>query len=198
MDKIVDLIREQPDQISALAAVSALFVSFLSIVLTVWALWLQRRHNFKSLTPIANVLYGDYENLLEVKVKNSGVGPLIIERFTASRGSEKKHNIIDWMPDITYSTFTSRLDGRCISPDQEIVLIRLKGNQDDPDFRLRRDEVRRSLSELNVQVRYRDIYDRRMKDEGRSLDWFARRLAEAPVAKTLPPESAGVSEVRKS
>src|SRR6266403_1785851 len=97
MGPIIDLIRNHPDQVNALAAVSALFVSFLSIVFTVWALALQRRHNFKSLTPIASICYWDFENLLLIKLKNSGVGPLIIERVTVSRREEQKSNIIDWM-----------------------------------------------------------------------------------------------------
>jgi hypothetical protein len=38
------------DQISTLLAVCALIVSFLSIILILIALWLQRRHYFKALT----------------------------------------------------------------------------------------------------------------------------------------------------
>ena len=158
MDPIIDLIRNHPDQVNALAALSALFVSFLSIVLTVWALWLQRRHHFKSLTPIANISYGDYENLLLVKLKNSGVGSLIIESVTVSRGEEHKGNVIDWLPhDLTYSDFNSKLAGACISPNQEIVMLRFSGDNSDPDFRSSRDRVRDALSKLHVNVSYRDI-----------------------------------------
>jgi hypothetical protein len=68
MTRLIDLVKNYPNQINAFAAVCALFVSFLSIIFTVIALWLQRIHNFKSLTPIANVFANDYENQLEVKI----------------------------------------------------------------------------------------------------------------------------------
>ena len=41
----------------------------------------------------------------------------------------------------------------------------------------RRDKVRRSLSELTVSLKYKDIYDRRMPDAVRDLQWFKRNLA---------------------
>lgn len=77
MEALIEFLKAHPDQAGAFAAVSALFVSFISILLAVAALWMQRRHNYKSLTPIASLPIGDYENSLEVKLRNTGVGPLI-------------------------------------------------------------------------------------------------------------------------
>jgi len=182
MDKLVDLIKSHPEQINALAAVCALFVSFLSILLTVYTLWLQRRHNFKSLTPIASITVGDYEDNLEVRLRNSGIGPLIIERFTASDGNQERDDIISWMPSLpeeTYwSAFTANIDGRCIPPNQDVLLIQLNGDANDGKFALFRDEVRHALSRLTIKVEYRDIYDRKMPIKQRDLKWFARHLPE--------------------
>ena len=177
MGKLVDLIRNHPEQVNALTALCALFVSFLSIVLTFCALWLQRRHNFKSLTPIAHISANDFENLLEVKIRNYGIGPLLVESFIASRGAEEKHNIIDWMASGNWTTFTKIVEGRCIPAGGQIILVRLEGDVDDMAFTRRRDKVRRSLSELTVSLKYKDIYDRRMPDAVRDLQWFKRNLA---------------------
>src|SRR2546423_9420200 len=182
MDKLVDLIKNHPEQINALAAVCALFVSFLSILLTVYTSWLQRRHNFKSLTPIASIPVGDYEDRLEVKLRHPGVAPLIVERFTASDENQQESNIISWMPElpkgIYWRTFTSDIDGLCIPPNQDAVLVQLAGDSDDEDFALFRDEVRRALSRLTVRVEYKDIYGRRMPTKQRDLKHFARLLPE--------------------
>lgn len=188
MDKLVDLIKNHPDQINALAAVCALFVSFLSILLTIRTLRLQRIHNFKSLTPIASILIGDYENELTVKVKNAGIGPLIIERFTASDGEEQKDDVISWMPPtpagIYWTTFTTNQEGRCISPNHETVVLQLNGDPSDESFRLFRNEVRHALSRLTVAIEYKDIYDRRMPIKQRDLKWFARHLIDLDAQKS--------------
>jgi hypothetical protein len=52
METLLEIVKSNPDQINAMVAACALFVSLLFIVLTFIALILQRRHNFKSLTPI--------------------------------------------------------------------------------------------------------------------------------------------------
>src|SRR5215210_5687660 len=98
MDKLIELIGTHPDQINAFAAVCALFVSLLSIILTLRALRLQRIHNFKSLTPIASILAADYENELEVTIRNTGVGPLIVKRLQVHGGEEEKDNVHCLMP----------------------------------------------------------------------------------------------------
>jgi len=180
VDTLVDLVKNYPDQINTLAAVCALIVSLLSIILTFLALALQRRHNFKSLTPIASIPIGDYENELTVKIRNTGVGPLIVEQFIAFDESQEKDDIISWMPEtpegINWTTFYDDLDGLCIAPNQDAVIIKLSGDPSDKRFVSFRNEVRRALSRLTVKVKYKDIYDRQMPIKQRELKWFARHF----------------------
>jgi hypothetical protein len=181
-DELVKLVKEHPDQINALAALTALLVSFLSILLTFIALWLQRQHNFKSVTPIASILVGDFENKLQITLKNTGIGPLIIEKFKVSREAEEKDDIISWMPEsstgIHWATFTANIDGRSIPPNESVIALQLVGNPNDKKFASFRDDVRRALSKLTVSLVYKDIYDRRMPIKQRDLKWFARNLGE--------------------
>ena len=166
----------------------ALIVSFLSILLASYTAWLQRRHNFKSLTPIASIPYGDYEDTLEVRLRNTGVGPLIVKRFTATEGTQQKNNIISWMPElpegIYWRTFTSDVEGLCIPPNEDAILVQLIGDPEEQNFARFRDEVRRALSRLSVTVEYKDIYDRKMPKKQRSLKWFARHLSEQDTVKS--------------
>jgi hypothetical protein len=180
ISELAELLRNYPTQISALAAVAALLVSFLSIVLTSTALWLQRRHYFKSVTPIANILFGDYENLIRVTIRNNGVGPLLIKRFTVSNGQSVKDDLISWMPElpegIYWTNFTANIDGRCITPNQALTILQLDGDISNIDFVAFRDDIRQVLSLLTATLEYRDIYRRKMPTDKRSLEWFARNL----------------------
>jgi hypothetical protein len=157
----------------------ALFVSFLSIVLTIVSVTLQQIHNYKSLTPIASLPIGDYENLIQVSIKNTGVGPLIVDKFSVFRkNNEESPNIIDWMPvppkGIYWETFQNDLTGLCIPPNESIAIIKLSGDLDDKKFSSYRNRVRQALIPLKVKVIYKDIYGRKMPAQERDLSWFGR------------------------
>ena len=185
MGRLIDLVRNNPQQVSALVAMCAVLLSFLSILLTVTALRLQRRHFLKSVTPIAFIRARDYENFIEVALENVGIGPLLIEQFRVLRGTDTKENVIDWMPEGLYwNNFTSIVIGRCIPAGKDIILLKFVGDLDDAEFIGNRDTVRSSLKDLHVHVNYRDIYGRPMPVASRSLDWFGRNL---PTARELDP-----------
>jgi hypothetical protein len=194
MDKLVSLFRDYPNQISALVALCALLasllVSLLSIRFTVHALRLQREHNFKTLTPIASIITGNYEDNIEVKVRNTGVGPLIVEEFrsrAASDLTQAKADLISWMPnnnEILYTTFTYSIDGRCIPPNAELILIQLQGDPDDKQFAAFRDKVRTILSGLLVTLKYKDLYDRQMPTQERHLARFGKNFAALDLKAT--------------
>lgn len=187
MGKLLELIRDHPQQVSALVAMCAVLLSFLSIILTVTALWLQRRHYFKSLTPIAYINARDYEDFLEVSVRNDGIGPLLVEEFVASCEGEEKGNIIEWMPKgIIWSGFTKFIAGRCVPAGQSLILVRLDGDPREVAFQIKRDHVRRKLNQLEVVIKYRDIYGRKMADAERRLDWFGRNLPDSEIREQLP------------
>lgn len=194
MGKLIELIRDNPQQVSALVALCAVSLSLMSIILTVTALWFQRRHYFKSLTPILYISARDYENLLEVSLMNDGIGPLLVEKIVTSSDGEEKENIIEWMPKgIVWSTFTKFISGRCIPAGKSVILVRIEGDPHDAEFQRKRDSVRRALSGLQVNVKYRDIYGRKMPNAARSFDWFARNLPDAESRDELPSRQATVN-----
>jgi hypothetical protein len=167
-------------------AIAALFVSFLSIILTSLSLWMQRIHNRKTVLPIGHITVGDYENDIFVRLCNDGVGPIIIEDVVAFRESDKsdktisKNAIIDFMPDLpgdhAWTTFVRDIKGRALSPQQHITLIELEGVPSHEDFESAKRIVRRKLSTLRVVVTYRNIYNERMPLIVRRLDWFGRAV----------------------
>jgi len=158
----------------------ALFVSFLSILLTISSLYLTRRHNYKSVTPIASIPVSDYENRIAVKVKNNGVGPLIITAFRASRGPTTEDDLVSLMPQLPsgmlWDTFFDDLDGVCIRPGDQLGVLELSGDSDDKRFVAARDACRKALAETTVVLSYKDIYGRHMPVVTKSLGWFGRHF----------------------
>jgi len=180
MEQLIEYLKGNPNVVIAFAAICALLTSFVSIILTLFTLFIQRRHNYKSLTPIASIPVSDYENKLEVKVGNTGVGPLIVNNFKAFNKEDCKGNIISFMPNsppsIFWETFYEDLDGLCIPQNQSVSLIKLSGDFDDKEFVKFRDEVRKALSDLSIKVTYKDVYGRDMPAKERDLSWFGRQL----------------------
>lgn len=167
--------------VTAGTAIAALFISFLSIVLTTLNLWMQRTHDRKSVLPIGHIVVGDYEEDIFVRLRNDGIGPLIIENVTVYRTDEQsdsKNSIIDFMPELpgkyAWTTFVRDVKGRALSPKDQLTLIELKGEPTYEDFEASKGIVRRVLSGLSVMVNCRNIYNERMPTISRQLDWFGR------------------------
>lgn len=180
MQTLLQFFRDTPDQVNAIVAALALVVSLLSIVITVVSLFIQRQHNYKSLTPIGSIPFLDYEDKVAVKVKNTGVGPLIIETFRVTDGKRSENDLISWMPplpgNMPWDTFFDDLDGACIPPGEQLTVLQLSGNPSDQSFAKARDSCRRALSQLTILFKYRDIYARRMSAVQKSLKWFGRHF----------------------
>ncbi len=199
MEWLLELIKSNPDQVNAFVALCALFISLLSIVLTVFTLWMQQRHNYKSLTPIASLPIGDYENIIEVSLKNTGVGPLIVKKFIVSNENQSKNNIINWMPNppenISWETFYNEIEGICVPPSESATIIRLSGNENSQTFSKFRDQVRKALAPLKIEVVYQDIYNREMPKAKRDLSWFGRHeSAKAKIVKSRRKDSVSYNK----
>jgi hypothetical protein len=163
---------------SAAAAFLALAVSAISVGISVWAIRSQRKHNALSVRPLAEVTVADYENCLRVKLCNNGIGPMIVTEVVVSDGSNAKHTIVDWMPDLpndrAWTNFSNALRGRTLRPGSEIVLLELTEHEGEASFAPCREMVRVALARLTVNVEYTDIYNVVMQPHSKSLSWFGR------------------------
>jgi len=171
------------DIANVIIAFLALAVASTSIVLTLWSIKSQERHNRLSLTPIPQIFAGDYEDRLFVSVENSGPGTAIILE-TAVRGEQgEKDDLISHMPatpaGLFWKTYISRTVGRAIQPGEELFLIELVGDHSDPQFAAYRDQCRRALAKLTVTISYTDVYKTAFDPCSRPLDWFGRHWAKS-------------------
>jgi hypothetical protein len=163
---------------SAAAAFLALLVSVISVFISVWAVRSQRKHNELSVRPLAEITVGDYEDSLRVKLRNHGIGPMIVKAVTISDGANAKPSIIEWMPDLPngrlYTDFTDQIRDRTLAPGSEIVLLELTENKDENGFAACRDMARAALAPLTVNVEYTNIYNTVMPPRRKNLSWFGR------------------------
>jgi hypothetical protein len=70
---IADLSQHR-DLVTTWTAIAAIFMSLISIAVTLITMRMQRVHYRKSLLPIGNLSLGDYENKIFVLFRNDGVG----------------------------------------------------------------------------------------------------------------------------
>ncbi len=160
----------------------AVLIAVFSIIIGTLSLNVQRRHNRKTVKPISNLMFSDYENHIAVNIKNAGVGPLIIKSFTVkNKLGQAKKNIIDWMPDhpnnLPWSSFFVNLTGVVIPAGDSLNIISLKTDQSiTQTFAEFRNKVRKALSELEIELSYMDVYERKLPTNKKDLKWFGRNI----------------------
>lgn len=166
---------------SAAAAFLALLVSAISVGITVWAVRSERKHSELSVRPLAEVTVADYEDSLRIKLRNHGIGPMIIIAVTVSDGKNAMSSLLEWMPELPndhgWTNFSADLRGRTLAPGSEIVLLELTEYEGEEDFSEYRDLVRPALAPLIVNVEFTDIYNTVMQPTKKSLSWFGRHNA---------------------
>jgi hypothetical protein len=166
---------------SAAAAFLALFVSVVSVGISVWAAYSQRRHNELSVRPLAEITVADYETSLRVKLRNHGTGPMIITSISVSDGSSTRKTLLAWMPSLPndrhWTNFTDEVRDRTLSPGSELVLLELTEDEGEIDFGQYRDPVRAALAPLVVTVEYTNVYETVMPPRRKALSWFGRHGA---------------------
>jgi len=159
---------------------AAAIISLLALFVSLWALWIQRTHNRKSVRPVGNVQLNDSLQGLQVRIVNKGCGPLFIKEFTAVQDNLIKHNIYYHLPENIMEGYTHQYhtepEGYCLAPGDELILLSLIGDHTNYMFENVRENVRRVLSGIIVNLTYSDIYDKKHPVFTKSLSWFKRKL----------------------
>ncbi len=177
---------------SVLVSAAAVFIYFKAWRVSIDALnenrkliEIQNRHNILSVKPIMNVGHFDYENSINVTLRNVGMGPAYIKRITITNNiNEEKNTLLDWMPDlqpgITYSFYASVYKDFWFRPQVESSLLKLDAKKTtDSDgltqaFKKSREDVRKTLKDLTVKVIYTDMYESEDFTYSFNLDYFGR------------------------
>src|ERR1700683_261875 len=169
MQDFISFLTANHDLVAAITAVAALLVSTVSIILAIFNMTTQRTHNRKSLMPIAHVRLGDYENRLFVELHNDGIGPMLIDNIAVSKSrgwSKKQASFMGLVPalptGILWTNFVTDLSGRALPAGEDFTSMLGEGDSSDQKFLAARQIVRQALSDLQIVVKYSDIYGRKM------------------------------------
>lgn len=158
-----------------ITAISAVVISLISLFVAIRALSAQKTHNKLSVRPIAHFSKGDYKNHIFVRLKNYGMGPLIITKFNISKDKSSFKRLIDSFngvaSQLTWEAFTDDIEGRVLAPQKEFTLIQASFTPDQGHIR---QAIRQSLAKTTLTVGYRCLYDEDQPEVQEKLEWFSR------------------------
>ncbi|MGD1892640.1 MAG: hypothetical protein ACFB15_18875 [Cyclobacteriaceae bacterium] len=149
----------------------------MALLVTIYELHLQRRHNEKSLQPIAQIAITDRGKLLSVHIENNGVGPLIVEKLAFTKDGKHYTNIEDCLdldPRSYQHISVSESDKKVILPGSYDEVFSMEFGEADMDKEM--DNVRKQLAVFMLRIDGRDIYDNKVTVK-RDLQWFIRHNA---------------------
>ncbi len=162
-----------------LVAVSAIGISVISLVVSIFFSLQARKHDRKSVLPYPDLYKGDYEDDLLVELRNRGIGPMIVKSVTA-RYEERCGSLVDLMPDsppgFHFVNFAHIEAERSVLPGEAIVLLDAEIDLDEPSEIAYRDELRRVLSGCSVDVEYTDVYRSKFSVYRSNCSWFGRHV----------------------
>lgn len=129
--------------------------------------------------PLLHIDYRDSEDNLFITMKNKGNGPLLIETFSVFNKENKDiTGIYFCLPEITnkYDDYTGNQDGTVIAAGEEVVLLHFlfDKNKNGDKYLEELFQIRQSLKDLIIKVRYTDVFDNEMPLYQRKLTWFGR------------------------
>lgn len=150
--------------------------SLLALLATLFGFYLQRRESEKSQKPIPQIVFGDTERQIFVRVYNNGVGPLITDQLAFIKDGNSYTDIeecLDLDPKSYMHTQITGAAKKVIIPGSylEVFSTRFEEHEGESDM----DQVKRQLSQLTLKADCRDIYHNKITIE-RDLKWFSRHF----------------------
>jgi hypothetical protein len=154
-------------------SLSAMFISFITLLIFIYQTNLMRRQNYISILPYLQISTSNNvgEFSYELNLKNHGVGPAIIEKVTMRHRGEE-YDLADYENDVfTYlRAIAPELDsvthysnstlnrGIAIPANSTYMVFRVY--ESEKDYRMIRESIGRLMSEgLDFELRFKSIQD---------------------------------------
>ena len=180
-DELEKFVSNYETTIVAASSFFAALTAIVSIALTVLSVRAQAKHNRISIKPVGIFPIADYENEITLKLRNNGLGPLLVKDFeitSAGKVLETK-NLVELMPKlpqgIYWDTFSRISPGQVVSSQGERVILSLTLEPEEQLALAHANDVRRRLGGLTLKCRYSDLYEKEVQTIESDLTWFLRR-----------------------
>ena len=195
---IVRVVQQPVNRIQIVISVCSLVTSIVAIIIAIITYKSQVRHNKNSVKPILNIVVGDYEDDLYVKIVNNGVGPALINKTLCVNKRYKQEDfcliqnsrliqdpcLVHLIPHSVkfrdsfvvlshFTDFVENIEGRTIPPGDSITLLELSGKRE------KYNALRAILKDVTVTVHYSDVYNDKQPTTERALDFFGRTLSDS-------------------
>lgn len=163
---------------------TAIIISIIAVIFTACALYIQRKHNIKSIKPIGKIRIGDYESNIYIRIDNSGIGPLILLKvFLNGNEIPADKMLIESIPsrrreNIQWKNFSGNYNNRTIPIGDNLELIRWTPESDFPkspeEIETTKSNIRDTFQNWNLKIEYTDIYKSETFTDELNLSWFGR------------------------
>lgn len=120
----------------------------------------------------------DFEDHIAVLIRNNGTGPMILQNVCARRSDGCSGHLIDLIPPppagTVFKNFNKVEQVRAVRPGDEVDLMVLPIDVNDPVAVVYRDQLRHMLGTTVLELTYTDIYETKFPLYGIKLTWFLR------------------------
>lgn len=141
-------------------------IAIVAILISIYSIYIQRRHNTLTYKPIPVVVKYNYTNHISVKIWNKGTGPLIIK----SVNIDDSKNLIDVLPKkvrrFKFVEYINDFRDRTISPNSNLNMIEFKirnnHKQEEASYAKALTLIKKQLDKKVIKIVYFDIYNNQM------------------------------------
>lgn len=160
-----------------------LIIATIAIIVSLFSIYTQRKHNRLSFKPIPVVVKYNYTNVLRVRLWNKGTGPFIVKSFKV-KGEHSlikgEHSLIGVMPqqtkDFTFVEFIDNFHERAISPNDTLNMLEFKIRKDKngkvtEGYQKTFNTIRKTLNGLEIHIEFEDVYGNLMHYKSDPLDF---------------------------
>ena len=160
----------------SVSTIPAMLTALTAIGVSIWALWVQRIHNRKSVRPVGYIeLYKGPEEL-RIFIVNKGCGPMEIKKLEVARGNNTEKNIVYHLNEEDVKTVNAYANtepkGYWVLPGEKLDIFTFTGESGDKNFACARDNIRSVLEETTVYLTFGDVYEDQYPVYKKTLDWL--------------------------
>lgn len=132
--------------------------------------------------PLGSINMFKNDSSLHIELQNCGLGPMVINNFEIIQdGRLISKNFMEIVyaheNDVKYNYrfFSFSDDNAILAKDEKLTLMRIKGDKDNPIFKLFKSKIVDSLKDMTVIIYYSDMYDRKIGNVACKINFHETR-----------------------
>lgn len=148
----------------------------LTVILAAVIAYKQNKIHRQSNTPYCDICCIDYNNEIEIKIKNNGTGVMYIEKFEVlyKKSNLIKYTLYDCIPeDVSLTYYSIDILDKSVAPNGYMTLIKKEPDKKIENYNATQNKdyldecanLRNCLKKLTIRIIYRDMYNKEYTKE---------------------------------